>query len=171
MPVPSDLSEKAIEEKGAGRVEEELVEHARNLYEEREKNIGIDNMRVLERLIMLRTIDRLWVEHLTAMEHMRLQAGWQTLRQTRSVDAYKREGYEQFQTLLETIRHDVAHTIFHVEIKKREDQEREQTPMAKVAVASGGGGSQKMKSDGHKTGRNAPCPCGSGKKYKHCCGK
>ena len=67
--------------------------------------MGADNTRILERLIMLRTIDNLWVEHLTAMEHMRLDAGWQTLRQVRAVDAYKSKGYEQFQELLVHLNH------------------------------------------------------------------
>jgi len=120
---------------------------------------------------MLRIIDRLWVEHLTAMEHVRLQAGWQTLRQTRSVDAYKREGYEQFQTLLETIQQDVAHTIYHVTITKREGPAQEPSPMVQAAGRSGGGGQQKVAAGSKKVGRNAPCPCGSGKKYKYCCGR
>jgi len=104
------------------------------------------------------------------MEQMRLQAGWQTLRQTRSVDAYKRSGYEQFQTLLETIRHDVSHTIFHVGIQKREAPKPE-SPMAKAVARSGNGSKQKATVGGKKIGRNAPCPCGSGKKYKYCCGR
>ena len=66
----------------------------------REKQIEAENMRVLERLVMLRIIDTLWVEHLTTMEAMRLQAGWEAVRERRSIDSYKREGYQQFQTLL-----------------------------------------------------------------------
>jgi preprotein translocase subunit SecA len=109
------------------------------------------------------------------MEHMRLQAGWQTLRQTRSVDAYKSQGYQQFQTLLATIQHDLAHTIYHVTIAKREAPAPEPSPMAQAASRSGGsvkqGVKQKVATGGRKIGRNAPCPCGSGKKYKHCCGR
>ena len=152
-------------------IEEALIEQAESLYEQREQEVGADNMRVLERLVMLRTIDRLWVEHLTAMEHMRLQAGWQTLRQTRSVDAYKRQGYEQFQTLLGTIQHDVAHTIFHVAITRRESPEQEPSEMAEASGRTKADNKPREKAAGKKIGRNDPCPCGSGKKYKHCCGK
>jgi len=171
LPLPPSINASTLAEMRSKQIEESLIELAENLYEEREKEIGADNMRMLERLVMLRTIDRLWVEHLTAMEHMRLQAGWQTLRQTRAVDAYKNEGYRQFQVLLDTIRHDVAHTIYHVSIVKREAPQAEPSPMAQVASRPGGGSQQKVKVGGSKIGRNAPCPCGSGKKYKHCCGR
>ncbi len=170
LPVPPSLNEKTLSEMKPKDIEEKLIELAGTLYEEREKNTGPDQMRVLERLVMLQIIDRLWVEHLTAMEHMRLQAGWQTLRQTRSVDAYKSSGYQQFQTLLETIQQDVAHTIYHVTIVKREAREPE-SPMAKAAGRSEGVARQKVGAGSKKIGRNAPCPCGSGKKYKHCCGR
>jgi len=105
------------------------------------------------------------------MEQMRLEAGWQTLRQVKAVDAYKNEGYKQFQVLLDTIRHDVAQTIFHVGIKQEAPQ-RVQSAMAQVADGRATGASkQRQKVAGKKIGRNDPCPCGSGKKYKHCCGR
>ena len=170
LPVPPTLTEKTLAEMKPKDIEKRFVELSESLYEEREQEIGADKMRTLERLVMLQIIDRLWVEHLTAMEHMRLQAGWQTLRQTRSVDAYKRSGYEQFQLLLDTIRHDVAHTIFHVRIEQRAPQQAE-SPMAKAADRSGAGDKKKPVASGRKVGRNDPCPCGSGKKFKHCCGR
>ncbi len=171
LPPPPSLTESTLSEMKPKQIEEKLIELAESLYEEREKEIGADNMRVLERLVMLQTMDRLWIEHLTAMEHMRLQAGWQTLRQTRSVDAYKSQGYQQFQTLLATIQHDVAHTIYHVRIEKREAPAPEPSPMARAAVPSGGKSKQKVAAGRRKIGRNDPCPCGSGKKYKYCCGR
>jgi preprotein translocase subunit SecA len=171
VPLPPSLTAGTLAEMSPKQIEGKLTELSEALYEEREKEMGADNMRVVERLVMLRTVDRLWVEHLTAMEHMRLQAGWQTLRQTRSVDAYKSEGYRQFQTLLDTIQHDVAHTIYHVEIRKREAPGQELSPMAQAASRTGGSAKQKVQAGGRKIGRNAPCPCGSGKKYKHCCGR
>ncbi len=121
---------------------------------------------------MLRTIDSLWVEHLTRMEDMRLEAGWQTLRQVKAVDAYKNAGFGQFQVLLDTIRHDVAHTIFHVGLVKQNTPPRITTPVSQVAAAARtGSNNPKPHKDGQKVGRNDPCPCGSGKKYKHCCGR
>ena len=133
--------------------------------------MGADNIRVLERLLMLRTMDNLWVEHLTAMEHMRLGAGWQTLRQTRAVYAYKNEGYQQFQLLLSTIQHDVVHTIYHVKIERKEAPHPVPSAMAQAAGDRGLGKKQRLRAGGKKVGRNDPCPCGSGKKYKHCCGR
>jgi len=171
FPLPPALTADSLLELKPKQVEEKLTGLAETLYEEREKELGPENMRALERLVMLRIIDNLWVEHLTAMENMRMQAGWQTLRQTRAVDAYKREGYRQFQTLLDTIQHDVAHTIYHVSIVKKEPSAQAPSLMAQVAGRSHPVGKQKAKVGGRKIGRNEPCPCGSGKKYKHCCGR
>ena len=171
LPLPPALTADSLLEMRPKQIEEKLIELAETLYGEREKELGSENMRVLERLVMLRIIDSLWVEHLTAMENMRMQAGWQTLRQTRAVDAYKREGYRQFQTLLDTIQHDVAHTIYHVNIVKKESTAQAPSPMAQAAGRSRPVSKQKAKVGGRKIGRNEPCPCGSGKKYKHCCGR
>ncbi|MBA7486680.1 Protein translocase subunit SecA [subsurface metagenome] len=167
FPVPPTFNASALPQLKPGEVEARLAELAETLYEEREKELGSDNMRVLERLVMLRTIDNLWVEHLTMMENMRQQAGWQTLRQIKAVDAYKSEGYKQFQVLLSTIQHDVAYTIYRVGIVRREAA----TPVSQAAAVSGGGKKQPLRVAGKKIGRNDPCPCGSGKKYKKCCGR
>ena len=172
MPVSSALKEKDLESLSSAEIEKKLDELVIALYDQREKDMGADKMRVVERLVMLQIIDRLWIEHLTAMEHMRLQAGWQTLRQVRSVDAYKSTGYQQFQTLLETIRHDVVYTIYHVSIVQK-DAKQAQSPMVKAGLGSQGDKKPIAAAAvaGKKVGRNDPCPCGSGKKYKHCCGK
>jgi preprotein translocase subunit SecA len=151
------------------QIEDKLMVMAEATYEERERELGAENMRMVERLLMLRIMDNLWVEHLTAMENMRLQAQWQTLRQTRAVDAYKSEGYRQFQTLLDTIQRDVVNTIYHLGIK-REAPKPAPSIMAQVAGRSGGVSKPQPRVGGRKIGRNEPCPCGSGKKYKKCCG-
>jgi preprotein translocase subunit SecA len=122
-------------------------------------------MRVVERLVMLRTIDGLWLEHLTEMEHMRQGIGLQAVGQRDPLVAYKREGHSQFQNLLSAIREGVVHTIYHVNLVKREAPQKPPTP------AQAGTGGKKQKVGGKKIGRNDPCPCGSGKKYKHCCGR
>ncbi len=172
FPLPPQLNEQALAQLKLKEIEERLVEYADNLYQQREEETGADNMRVMERLVMLRVIDNLWVEHLTAMEHMRLEAGWQALRQTKAVDAYKNQGYKQFQMLLDTIQHDVAHTIYRVSVERREAPRPEPSPMAQAAGRAGAESRQKVAVSGKKKiGRNDPCPCGSGKKYKHCCGR
>jgi len=117
---------------------------------------------------MLRTIDNLWIEHLTAMENMRQDVGLYAMgRQRDPLVIYKSEGYKQFEDLLSTIQHDVVHTIYHVSIVKRE------APVAAAQAMAGRGGDsrQRLKVGGKKIGRNDPCPCGSGKKYKKCCGR
>ncbi len=172
LPLPPELNADALVRMKPAEIEDKLIEQAETLYEAREREMGSDNIRVLERLVMLRILDSLWIEHLTAMEGRRQEAGWQSLRQVRSLDAYKSVGYEQFQELLATIQHDVAHTMYHVTIKKQEAPKPVETPMAQVTP--GGTGSprkQPLKVGGSKVGRNDPCPCGSGKKYKKCCGR
>ena len=171
MPVPPALDEKTLAGLGAKEIEQQLVELAGSYYDQREKEVGADKMRVLERLVMLQIMDRLWVEHLTEMDRERLQAGWAGLRQIKSADAYKRSGFERFDILKDTIRHDVAMTIYHVNLVTREPAKETQSPMAKAAVGSRGNARPKAPAAGQKVGRNDPCPCGSGKKYKHCCGK
>ena len=169
FPLPPAINASALSQLKPKQFEDKLIESAETLYEEREKELGSDNMRVMERLVMLRTIDSLWVEHLTMMEHMRQDTGLYAMsRQTDPLVVYKNEGYKQFQVLLDTIQHDVAHTVYHVGIVKREA-----TQPAPVAAQFGTGGKkQQLKViSGKKIGRNDPCPCGSGKKYKHCCGR
>ncbi len=172
LPLPPEVNASALSQLKPEQIEDRLIELTETLYEEREKEHGSDNMRVLERILMIRTMDNLWVEHLTAMENMRQEAGWQTLRQMKAVDAYKNMGYEQFQMLMDTIRHDVTHAIFHVGITRQAPPPQVTTPMAQVAAAArAGGGSPQPRHAGKKIGRNDPCPCGSGKKYKHCHGR
>jgi preprotein translocase subunit SecA len=131
-----------------------LSDYAVELYHQREQEIGADNMRIAERLVMLRVIDRLWMEHLTAMEHMRQGIGLRAIGQEQPLIVYKKEGHALFDALLASIQHDVAHTIYRVGITREAPQQKKEA----VPV-------------GKKVGRNDPCPCGSGKKYKHCCGK
>ncbi len=173
LPLPPELNAETFSSLKPDQIKEKLFQQAEALYEQREQELGPENMRTLERLIMLRTIDSLWIEHLTTMEYMRLEAGWQTLRQVKSVDAYKNMGYAQFQVLMDTIRHDVAHTIFHVGIVRKEAPRQAPSPMVQVVAGAAAAGSrqQKQRVTGKKIGRNDPCPCGSGKKYKFCCGR
>ena len=172
LPLPPGLNTDTLSSLKPRQIEETLIEQAEALYEQREQELEPENMRVLERLIMLRTIDNLWIEHLTRMEEMRLEAGWQTLRQVKAVDAYKNRGYEQFQILLSTIQHDVAHAIFNVGIVRQEVKKPVSSAMAQVAAGRADGSQkQRQRVGGGKVGRNDPCPCGSGKKYKRCCGR
>jgi preprotein translocase subunit SecA len=168
FPLPPAVNASTLSQMKPEERKDNLIELAQALYEQREKELGSDNMRVLERLVMLRTMDNLWVEHLTMMENMRQEVGPYAMgRQRDPLVIYKNEGYKQFQVLLSTIRHDVSHTIYHVGIVTREAPQ----PAPLAAQAGTGGKKQQLKVSGKKIGRNDPCPCGSGKKYKHCCGR
>ena len=154
MPLPHQLNKDAFSKMSRKEVEQKLTEYAESVYEEREKELGPENMRVVERLVMLRAIDSHWVEHLTAMENMRQEIGLQSLAQRDPLVAYKTQGHETFQNMMASVQHDIVHMIYHVGIVKQEKpREREKVPAGKAI------------------GRNDPCPCGSGKKYKKCCGK
>jgi preprotein translocase subunit SecA len=174
FPLPPELNGNNLNSVKPEEVEERLVGISEAVYQQREKEFGAQNMRILERMVMLRIVDSLWVEHLTNMEERRLEAAWQTLRQVKAVDAYKNMGSEQFQILSDTIRHDVAHTIYHVAIRQEAPRQTAKqpapSPMAQVVGARAGNRTQPQGGQG-KVGRNDPCPCGSGKKYKHCHGK
>ncbi len=160
MPLPPALDSRALSKMQTEEIITALTQHAEALYEDREKEVGPDNMRMLERLVMLRTLDRLWTEHLTMMEHMRQGIGLQAVAQSDPLVAYKKEGHAMFQSLLANIQHDLVHTIFHVNIVKKE-----------AAPPAAAAGRREAVPADKRTGRNDPCPCGSGKKYKKCCGK
>jgi preprotein translocase subunit SecA len=173
LPLPPELKTDTLAQMELAEIEARLIEQSKKLYEAREQEMGAENVRVLERLVLLRILDSLWIEHLTAMEDRRQEAGWQSLRQVRSIDAYRNVGFEQFEELKTTYQHDVAHTIYHMTIKKKEEPPKQvETPMAQVSPGkSPTPKKQPAKVGGGKVGRNDPCPCGSGKKYKKCCGR
>ncbi|MBI4334737.1 MAG: preprotein translocase subunit SecA [Chloroflexi bacterium] len=148
-------------------IADRFIEYGQRYYEEREKEIGAGDMRLIERIVMLRTIDSLWVEHLTSMEQMRQGIGLVAVGHTDPLIAYKKEGHALFQGLLSNIRHDVAHTVFHLNITREPAPSRPRTPITEGRQAELG---KRPVGVGGKVGRNDPCPCGSGKKYKKCCG-
>jgi preprotein translocase subunit SecA len=155
LPPHSVIASEAKQSQSDGKqITEKLTDYAIELYNQREQELGPDNMRIAERLVMLRVIDRLWMEHLTAMEHLRQGIGLQAVGQQDPLVVYKREGHAFFEALLASIQHDVAHSIYHVGLAKEAPQKKKEAVMV-----------------GKKVGRNDLCPCGSGKKYKHCCGK
>jgi preprotein translocase subunit SecA len=154
FPLPPEFRSDGLSELSAPQITEKLIDYAIELYDQREQELGPENMRMAERLVMLRAIDRLWMEHLTEMEHLRQGIGLRAVGQEQPLVVYKREGHASFEALLAGIQHDVVHSIYHVGIAKDAPQKKKEA----VPV-------------GKKVGRNDPCPCGSGKKYKHCCGK
>jgi preprotein translocase subunit SecA len=153
-PHPVIASEAKQSQSDGKQITEKLTDYATELYNRREQELSPANMRIAERLVMLRVIDRLWMEHLTAMEHLRQGISLRAVGQEQPLIVYKREGHAFFEALLASIQHDVAHSIYHVGIAKEAPQKKKEAVMV-----------------GKRVGRNDLCPCGSGKKYKHCCGK
>jgi len=176
FPLPPELNPQDAASMKPEDIQERLINHAEALYDQKEEEIGSQNMRIAERLVMLRIIDSLWVEHLTVMEDMRQQAGWAGLQQIKAVDQYKRLGGEQWEQLTSTIRHDVAHTIYHVTLKvetpRQQPKQPPPSPMAGVVAGQRAANRPQTPAGAvKKVGRNDPCPCGSGRKYKHCHGR
>jgi len=172
LPLPPEINTGTLSQMQPNQVDDKLMEQVHTLYRQREEEMGADNMRLLERLVMLRNIDSLWVEHLTAMEYMRQGIGLQAMAQRDPLVAYKQRSHAMFQDLLAAIQHSVAHSIFKLGIRKGTPPPKPTPAIATATTDSGGGDGQKpAKTSGKKIGRNAPCPCGSGKKFKKCCGK
>jgi preprotein translocase subunit SecA len=176
FPLPPDLSPQGIASMHRDEVEDRLLGYADALYDEREAQTGSEEMRTLERLVMLRTIDGHWVQHLTSMENLRQGIGLHAFGQRDPLVMYKHQSYEMFQGLLDRIQHDIAHTIYHVALTAQlgPGPRRAQGLPSKETVVSAVAGQQRQRTTAtagdHKVGRNNPCPCGSGKKYKKCHG-
>jgi preprotein translocase subunit SecA len=177
------LSEDAVAElmnvKNAEEAEALLLDDAEATYEMREEQLGVEDTRLLERLLILQTIDRLWVEHLTAMDEMRQGIGLQAYGQQDPLVAYKREAHDMWGQLLGNIRHTIAHAIYHVGLASGNPAQ------SRIPVGSTAGAQARQmlsenrseqaaipaaRSNGKKIGRNDPCYCGSGRKYKKCHG-
>jgi preprotein translocase subunit SecA len=149
-----------------------LIADAEQGYEQVETRFTPEVMRKVERHVMLTIIDKLWVEHLTAMDELREGVGLQAYAQKDPLVVYKTQGYEYFQQLLANIQHDVVHTIFRVQpvVAQQPVRTRVTDESDKSQVAEDGGGNGASPRKSRKIGVNEPCPCGSGKKYKHCHG-
>ncbi len=155
---------------------EELIGRLNRLAEEKyadkEKRYGEQLMRELERVVLLRTVDRYWMDHIDNMEELKRGIYLRSYAQQDPVVMYRIEGFEMFDQMIAAIREETAHAMLTAEIRTREEPKREQ--VSRPAMATAGDGTQKKrpvrKVAAQKIGRNDPCPCGSGKKYKKCCG-
>ena len=161
---------KPVELEGMGRdaIRDLLVEEARRQYDDKESKLGSDTMRALERIVMLRSVDERWIDHLTAMDDLREGVGLRGYAQRDPLVEYKHEAYEMFGAMIEAIKEQTVSMIYHVTVARQ--PERRQTH------ESGGGAEAEQAPktpvrNVKQVGRNDPCPCGSGKKYKKCHGR
>jgi preprotein translocase subunit SecA len=153
---------------------EAIFEAAGKRYEEREAAVGHDEFRQLERVVMLQTVDSLWKDHLLSMDHLKEGIGLRGYAQQNPLIVYKKEGYELFQDMIERVKEETLGILYRIQIAEPKKIEEYRQPKEQPMVFSGGGEPEKkkpQKRSAKKVGRNAPCPCGSGKKYKKCCGK
>ena len=154
-------------------IETTLIDRAMAIYAEKEAEFG-DRMREVERVVLLKTVDRYWMDHIDNMDELRRGIHLRAYGQKDPVVLYRIEGFDMFDQMIAAIREDTAHLMLTVRIRTEEEPKREQ--VAKVTGASAGGDDTARprtvrKTAAQKVGRNDPCPCGSGKKYKKCCGK
>ena len=182
LPPPRELANpEAFESIYGEDIEEMVLELSDELYEQMEELLTAESMRILERQLMLRSVDINWVHHLTSMENLRTGIGLHAYGQRDPLVMYKKEGQETFQGLLGKIKHDIVRTVYHIGITQDGQAMQGNGPAngkrAKVKTDTSSvmknvlDNSRRPVSEGpSKVGRNQPCPCGSGKKYKRCHG-
>ncbi len=150
-----------------------LTERAHKLHAEREELYGEEAMREIERAMLLRNVDLKWMDYIDAMDELKRSVGLLAYGQKDPVVAFREMSYDMFEEMTNSIRDDTVKVVLSVKFRTEEEIKREQ--VAKVTSTSGSGdGSEKgrtVRNDKKKVGVNDPCPCGSGKKYKKCCGR
>ncbi len=165
---PKRLQLDVLDKMSRDELHEYLLQLAHELYEEREASFGSDNMRELEKVVMLKVVDNKWMEHLDAMDMLREGIGLRAYGQKDPLIEYKIEAFDMFQQMIENIQGDIVKYMYHVNIVTQPEDRLQQ------AHATHGEEEQpsvkKPIEHGEQTGRNEVCPCGSGKKYKKCCG-
>ena len=187
LPLQQGLAEddKLYEEK----LRERILEEATKLYAHKQELVGVDVLRNFEKAVMLQTLDGLWKEHLAAMDHLRQGIHLRGYAQKNPKQEYKRESFDLFTQMLETLKRDVVSILSRVQVQERdveamEEQQRQQAEAAPRTYTHAAAENQLADEetqadaapvtfvrDEQKVGRNDPCPCGSGKKYKHCHGQ
>jgi preprotein translocase subunit SecA len=167
-----ELTAKHLENKEKEEMIEYIEDLVESLYDKREQEMGDEVIREFEKVIMLRSVDSKWMDHIDAMDqlrqgiHLRAYGGTDPLRE------YQFEGYEMFQGMIERIQEEVSQYIMRAQVQQ--NLERKEVATGQAAMASDGTKAKAPKPVRRvieKIGRNDICPCGSGKKYKMCCGK
>jgi preprotein translocase subunit SecA len=167
---------------------ERIINSANQVYEEKVTQVGVDNMRQFERSMLLQSLDSHWREHLAAMDHLRQGIHLRGYAAKNPKQEYKREAFELFERMLDTIAHEVTQVTLTVQIRSEADIEAVAEPQENLAnvryqhadfeealaaadADTSAVAAQPFERQFAKVGRNDPCPCGSGKKFKHCHGK
>ncbi|MDD3840418.1 MAG: SEC-C metal-binding domain-containing protein, partial [Clostridia bacterium] len=162
--------EQEILELDRDKLKEDIMSMAKEAYQRKEQEIGSDKMREVERVILLKTVDQKWMDHIDAMDQLRQGIGLRAYGQKDPVVEYKFEGYDMFQQMVRSIQEDTLKFLYHIQV----DQEMPKREKIAEPTNATHGGQETVKQPvvkQDKIGRNDPCPCGSGKKYKKCCGR
>lgn len=172
------LTVESLQGQSKADIQQLLNEKIRAAYDARENTIGAERLRELERMVMLHLMDSKWMDHLRNMDDLREGIGLRAYAQKDPLLEYKFEGFEMFQALVTSLQEDVLRYLFRVQLideeeqarRQRAEQERAQKLLEAQTNRDSGDAPQQRRVAAKKPGRNDPCPCGSGKKYKKCCG-
>ncbi len=164
------FSEEELAHKQADELVQTLSDRAFDVYAKKEAELGAPLMRELERVMMLRVVDEYWMEHIDAMSELRKGIVLRAYGQNDPVVEYKREGYDMFEEMIAAIQNETVRRVFLARVQNS-SVKREKGALVTGEYACGDGTVKKQPvKKAQKTGPNEPCPCGSGKKYKKCCG-
>ena len=171
-----ELKEENLADLSREELDEYLHKLADDIYAQREADISPEIMRELENLVMLKVVDNHWMEHLDAMDMLREGVGLRAYGQKDPLVEYKFEAFDMFEAMIEAIEDDVVKYMYRVNVVTQPEAaqshlENARTNNPTLDSPEGEGGQQPIVNEGPEIGRNDPCPCGSGKKYKNCCGK
>ncbi|MFC7440002.1 preprotein translocase subunit SecA [Laceyella putida] len=163
-----------LEGKEPAEMVEEIFEEVKEYYQERQKEIGDERLQEFSKVVVLRTVDRKWMDHIDAMEQLRQGIHLRAYGQDNPLRAYQFEGFAMFEAMIQEIQEEIVKYVMKSVITEEEELEREEVAVNPTAVS--GGSDQEADAPKKepvrrtdKVGRNEPCPCGSGKKYKNCC--
>ena len=171
---PNDLQYtlQELEDMERADLAEHLFEVAEGVYEAKEAEYGETLMRELERVVLLKTVDRYWMDHIDNMDELRKGIHLRAYGQHDPVVLYRKEGFDMFDGMIAAIREDTARLMLTAQIRREEGPKREEVAKPTATSADGTDTPRTVrKTASDKIGRNDPCPCGSGKKYKKCCGR
>ena len=165
------FTDEELKEKTAADVTEAFTAAAAAYYEQKEQTFTSPVMREVERVVLLRVVDEYWMDHIDAMADLRQGIRLRAYAQTDPIIAYKKESLDMFEEMISAIQSETVRRLYSVRIKKDEEIKRERVAKATGESVGGDGTVKKQPRRVQKIGRNDPCPCGSGKKYKNCCGR
>ena len=165
------FSQEQLDAMDAQAVTDAFTQAAAAYYQQKEDEFTPPVMREVERVVLLRVVDEYWMEHIDAMSDLRQGIRLRAYAQTDPIIAYKKESLEMFEEMIAAIQDETVRRLYSVRLQKNEEVKRQRVANATSESVGGDGTVKKQPRKVKKIGRNEPCPCGSGKKYKNCCGR